>query len=47
MDQNVNLNKQEFIDLGALSWDIRYNILGRTPRGEVNSLLAWLLESDG
>ena len=30
MDQNVNLNKQEFIDLGALSWEIRINTLAKT-----------------
>lgn len=41
--QNIRLDRGEFIDMGALSYDSRFNILARTLG--VNRLLGWLLES--
>lgn len=42
---NVRLDKQEIIDLGALSWDAVFNNLARTPEDGANLLLGWLLEA--
>lgn len=46
-DQNIRLNKQEFIELGAFSWDVGFNALAKAPGGGANSLLRRLLEAWG
>ena len=38
------LNKQEFIELGAFSWDVGFYALAKALGGGANSLLRRLLE---
>lgn len=40
--QNTRLDRGEFIDMGALSYDLRFNNLARTVGA--NRVLEWLLE---